>query len=68
VRADRAIADRLGQDFWNDCVARLIDSAARGEVGEGFAVAIGTIGERLAQEFPPRETDRNELDDRLVIL
>ncbi len=68
VRADKAIADRLGQNFWNDCVARLIDSASRGAVAEGLVAAIGTIGERLAQEFPPRENDRNELEDRLVIL
>jgi putative membrane protein len=68
IKADKAIADRLGQDFWNDCVARLTDSAAKGEAGTGFVEAIGTIGERLAQEFPPHENDRNELEDRLVIL
>lgn len=68
IRADAAIDARLGQDFWNDCVARLTDSAAKGAVAEGLVAAIATIGERLAQEFPPRANDRNELEDRLVIL
>jgi putative membrane protein len=68
IRADAAIDARLGQDFWNDCVARLTESAGRGDVAAGFVDAIGTIGERLARDFPPRPDDRNELEDRLVIL
>jgi putative membrane protein len=68
IMADSAIAEKFGQDFWNDAVARLVERVSRGQVKEGYVEVIGIIGERLAQEFPRGSTDRNELDDRLVIL
>jgi len=68
IRADQAIAEKFGQDFWNDAVALLIDDVSKGNVSQGYVRVIGLIGDRLATEFPLKAGDRNELEDRLVIL
>jgi putative membrane protein len=68
IMADSAIAEKFGQEFWNDAVARLTERVSSGEIKDAYVEVIGIIGERLAKEFPHGLTDRNELDDRLVIL
>jgi putative membrane protein len=68
IMADSAIAEKFGQEFWNDSVAVLVERVSRGEIKDGYVEVIRSIGERLANEFPHGPADRNELDDRLVIL
>lgn len=68
IIADRAVAERFGQQFWDDAVAMLVERARQGDIVDGFVTVIGVIGERLAAEFPPGSADTNELEDRLVLL
>jgi putative membrane protein len=66
VIADAGIDARVPQERWNEIVARLVEHMAAGRVAEGFEGAIAASGELLAQEFPRRPGDVNELADRLV--
>lgn len=68
VIADHVVAQRCGQDFWDDVVAVLVDHARRGAVSDGLVTAVGMIGERLAEEFPADADDVNELRDHLVVM
>ena len=47
-------------------VAGLLDDARRDRLADGFVTAIAAVGALLAEHFPPRPDDVNELDDHLV--
>ena len=66
VVADAGINEKVDQNEWDDMVATLTQHAAKGQVGEGFVVAIEKAGGLLAEHFPPQKGQVNELDDRLV--
>lgn len=66
IVADDGINRNVPQSAWNDIVARLLRDAAAGRLTEGYETAIASVGELLAEHFPYRPDDRNELDDHLV--
>lgn len=68
IVADEGINAKVPQETWNAMVARLASSAAAGRYADGFAEAIDTAGALLAEHFPRRPDDRNELDDHIVEL
>ncbi len=66
VVADEGINAKVDQAEWDDMVATLTQHAAKAQVAEGFILAIEKAGVLLAENFPPRKGQQNELDDRLV--
>lgn len=66
IVADAGINDRVDQSQWDQAVAALIAAARRDRLADGFVEAIGTVGGMLAQHFPAKAGDLNELDDHLV--
>jgi putative membrane protein len=66
IVADAGIDAKVPQDMWDSIVAGLIDDAKRDRVAEGFVTAIAAVGALLAEHFPVRPDDINELDDHLV--
>ena len=66
VVADAGINEKVPQSDWNRIVADLTQAASAGQLTEGFEGAIAASGALLAQHFPYRPHDRNELDDKLV--
>jgi len=66
VLADEGINSKVNQAEWDDMVATLTQHAAKAQVAEGFILAIEKAGALLAQNFPPRKGQQNELNDRLV--
>ena len=66
VVADEGINLKVGQEEWDDMVATLTSHAAKGELAEGYLLAIEQAGELLAANFPPIKGQKSELDDRLV--
>jgi putative membrane protein len=68
VVADEGIDAKVSQEDWNATVAVLTDSAARGSLAAGLVAAVEKAGALLAQHFPARPDDRNELPDRVVEL
>lgn len=68
IIADRAIHSRVAPDIWGAAMAALIAATRDGRPGDGMAEAVRQIGIVLAEHFPPRADDTNELPDRVIEL
>ncbi|GAA0660254.1 putative membrane protein [Sphingomonas insulae] len=68
IIADAAIHSRVAPDVWGAAMAGLIAATRDGRPGDGMAEAVRQIGIVLAEHFPPRIDDTNELPDRLIEL
>lgn len=66
VVADAGIDAKVPQDIWDSIVAGLIDDARNDRLADGFVTAVAAVGALLAEHFPVRPDDINELDDHLV--
>ena len=70
-RAVNALHDELktrAEKIWADAVEALARGMKNGDAAAGFEVAIGLCGDVLAEHFPPRATNPNEVEDRLVLI
>jgi len=68
VIADEGIHSRVDRSIWAQAVDALTERLHSGEPAEGFEAAIGIIGGVLAEHFPPRARNDDELPNRLVEL
>jgi putative membrane protein len=68
ILADRGIHARVTDAGWSQHVETIVGAVRRGETANGLCTAIRAIGEELADAFPPREDDENELSDEVVRL
>jgi putative membrane protein len=68
IIADAAIHSRVAPDVWGEAMAALIAATRDGRPGDGMAEAVRQIGIVLAEHFPPRADDTNELPDRVIEL
>jgi putative membrane protein len=68
IVADEAIHGRVEPDSWGEAMAALVDGVKAGRPGEGMALAVGRIGDVLAECLPPTLDNPNELPDRLIEL
>ncbi|MGR6328537.1 TPM domain-containing protein [Sphingomonas sp. XXL09] len=68
IIADRAIHGRVTPDIWGAAMAALINGIRDSQPGDGMAAAVEQVGLVLAEHFPPRADDTNELPDRLIEL
>ena len=66
IIADQGIHARVDQSIWADAVEALTTDMAAGRSAEGFETAIGRVGAVLAQHFPPRPRNPDEVANRLV--
>jgi putative membrane protein len=66
VVADSGIHSRVDPATWEGMVAQIASGARAGQLADGLIAAIRSTGELLAQHFPRRPDDRNELPDRVV--
>jgi uncharacterized membrane protein len=63
IYGDEGIHEKVGQDFWDDVRDTMLDKFKEGEFGEGLCVGVQRIGEKLAQFFPYRADDKDEISD-----
>jgi uncharacterized membrane protein len=63
IYGDRGIHEQVGEGFWDSIRDQMVRRFKAGEVGEGLCDAIHQIGQRLAEFFPRREGDVNEIPD-----
>ena len=68
IVADDGIAAKVPQAVWNEAVRGLVDEVREGRIGAGFAHAVKRCGDVLAEHFPTRPGDRNELPDRIYVI
>lgn len=66
IIADEGIHSRVDPGVWGDAVEALTAGLRDSRPAEGFEQAIALTGEVLAEHFPPRERNPNEVPDRLV--
>lgn len=65
VLADRGIDAHVEPGTWDGVVARILDGIRERRADEGLVAAIRHCGDLLAERFPPRPDDTDELADRL---
>lgn len=68
ILADRGISALVAQAEWDAICRRIEQRYRKGEFEQGTLAAVEEITVRLAQHFPPRETNPNELPNRPVLL
>ena len=66
VIGDAGIHQRCGESFWRQVADEMSRHFKRGEFTEGILHGVGKAGDLLAQHFPRRSDDRNELPDDLA--
>jgi uncharacterized membrane protein len=66
IHGDQGIHEKVGQEFWDDCRNAMMRKFQDGKMGEALCEGIRRIGGRLAEHFPSREGDKNEISDEVV--
>ncbi|HED65549.1 MAG TPA: hypothetical protein ENJ09_08335 [Planctomycetes bacterium] len=67
VLGDEGINAKVEPELWEKSTEIVLERIAAGNLADGLVAGIGEIGGVLAEHFPWREGDRNELSDRLVV-
>lgn len=68
IVADEAIHSQVEPDVWGEAMTALVDEVKAGRPGEGMARAVEKMGEVLARVLPVKDSNPNELPDRLIEL
>jgi uncharacterized membrane protein len=66
VFGDTGIHSKMGTEFWQAEVAKMITHFSYSNYGQGIAGIVKEIGIALAHYFPHDDTDKNELPDDIV--
>jgi putative membrane protein len=66
VLGDRGIHEKMGDEGWNRVRDLIISGIRRGRAAEGICSAVEGCGKTLAEYFPRRDGDINELSDSVV--
>jgi len=66
ILADRGINQAVEAGTWRQIVDAFTAAVKKGEVEQGFAGAIETLGALLARHYPPDGENPNRIPDRLV--
>jgi uncharacterized membrane protein len=66
VVGDRGVNERCGDGFWNDLAAEMSGHFQRSDFTGGIVHAIRKAGDLLAEHFPRRPDDQNELPDAVI--
>jgi uncharacterized membrane protein len=67
VIGDAGIHEHVSDRFWSQISELLQTDFRTGDLTSGIEHAIATIGDRLAEHFPPDPAGDNELPDRVEI-
>lgn len=65
IVADKGIHQRVESDEWEKDVATIVEGIKAGTTVDGLIQAIERIGGILAEAFPPRQDDKNELSNQV---
>jgi uncharacterized membrane protein len=67
VFGDEGIHQKVGHEFWNREVQKMLQHFNKKDYGMGISTVVRAIGEALVLHFPYNEaTDKNELPDEIV--
>lgn len=66
IWGDEGIHSKVGQKFWEDEIALILDHFRHGDYETGLIEGILQIGQKLKENFPyVHETDRDELPNEI---
>ncbi len=65
VIGDRNIHAKMGDAYWRTVRDLIISGIRAGDLRGGIVAAVESCGKALAEHFPPRPDDVNELPDRV---
>jgi putative membrane protein len=65
ILGDRAIDEKMG-NRWDEVRDTIIRGIRDGKAREGVCTAVAICGRALAEHFPRRPDDQNELSDRVI--
>jgi len=68
ILADKGISAKVGQEAWDGIMSKLIEGIRVDRFADALIEAVGSCGVILAQHFPIKDDDTNELSDGLTIL
>jgi putative membrane protein len=66
VLGDKGIHEKMGDLHWNDVRDKIIHGIRLGKAREGICAAVESCGIGLAEHFPHRPDDINELPDEVI--
>ncbi|HEX2606231.1 MAG TPA: TPM domain-containing protein [Flavisolibacter sp.] len=67
VYGDEGIHKKVGQQYWQDVVAKMLLQFRQEKLADGICQGIHDLGEALTYYFPyDKETDKNELPDEII--
>lgn len=67
IYGDEGIHQRVGQEFWENEVKKMISEFNAEHFAEGVAAVVRDIGDALHSYFPyDKDEDKNELPDEIV--
>jgi uncharacterized membrane protein len=66
VIGDAAVHAKCGDGFWQQLAKAMTDHFRKSEFTPGIILGVKKAGELLAQHFPRRRDDRNELSDQIA--
>jgi putative membrane protein len=66
VLGDRGIHEKMGDQHWQNVRDQIILGIKNGEASRGICAAIESCGKALAEHFPHRADDVNELPDQVI--
>jgi putative membrane protein len=66
VVADDVIDGKVDQLEWQALTEEIVTAAREGRLADGLVIAIRRAGAVLAQHFPRRADDKNEIPNRVV--
>lgn len=67
VLAGSGINALVPENTWPDMVQCIVDGIKAGNIAQGISAAVAAIGSLLAQHFPVKSDDSNELSDSVVV-
>src|SRR5687767_14415710 len=65
VFGDEGIHRKVGTEYWNEEVRKMIGDFNRDDYAKGIAGCVEDIGQALQQLFPYTDKDTNELSDEI---
>ena len=66
ILGDVGIHTQVGQDFWDDSRAKMIDHFREGNYTEGICIGVAAVGQKLKHYFPYQSDDTNELSNEVT--
>ena len=67
VFGDEGIHEKVGNEYWNNAVQKMISNFNRENYAAGISEVVKDIGAALTKNFPfNNDTDKNELPDDIV--